>query len=69
MSSIVEETQEELFSLYLSSLNDRELKAYHIAKDHLGMSFTMERSNGYRQWKKEREERIKALESVASSNT
>lgn len=36
---------------YLATLNDRELKAYHIAKDHLGMSFTMERSNGFRQWK------------------
>lgn len=43
---------ESLFPLYLSSLNDRELKAYYIAKDHLGMSFTMERSNGFREWKK-----------------
>ena len=57
-----EETQEELFSLYLSSLNDREIKAYHIAKDHLGMSFTMERSNGYKQWKKTRDENIAKLQ-------
>jgi hypothetical protein len=47
---------EELAAIYIASLNDRELKAYYIAKDHLGMSFTMERSNGYKQWKKEREE-------------
>lgn len=39
-------------SQYLSTLNARELKAYYIAKDHLGMSFTMERSNGFKQWKK-----------------
>jgi len=66
MSSPAEETQEELFTLYLSSLNDREFKAYHIAKDHLGMSFTMERSNGFRQWKKARDEKIKALQSQQS---
>jgi hypothetical protein len=38
---------------YLASLNDRELKAYHIAKDHLGMSFNLPLSNGYREWKKQ----------------
>lgn len=62
------DTLEELTVLYLSSLNDREIKAYHIAKDHLGMSFTMERSNGFRQWKKDRDERIKAFE-AQSNNT
>ena len=48
-------TKSEYQELYLASLNDRELKAYHIAKDHLGMSFTMERSNGYKQWKRNRD--------------
>ena len=47
MSDIENET------LYLASLNDRELKAYHIAKDHLGMSFNMQLSNGYRDFMKE----------------
>jgi hypothetical protein len=42
-----------LTNQYLSSLNARELKAYYIAKDHLGMSFTMERSNGFKKWKKD----------------
>ena len=55
------ETLAELSSLYLATLNDRELQAYHIAVDHLGMSFTMERSNGYKQWKKERDERIRKI--------
>jgi hypothetical protein len=63
-SSVAKETLEELSTLYLATLNDRELQAYHIAVDHLGMSFTMERSNGFRQWKKERDERIKRLESA-----
>jgi hypothetical protein len=65
-SSVAKETLEELSTLYLATLNDRELQAYHIAVDHLGMSFTMERSNGFREWKKERESRIKSKE---ESNT
>ena len=48
-------TTEQLHAGYLASLNDRELKAYYIAKDHLGMSFTMDRSNGFRKWKKDYE--------------
>ena len=61
MSELGKETIEELSSLYINSLNDRELQAYHIAVNHLGMSFNMERSNGFRQWKKERDERIRSL--------
>jgi hypothetical protein len=65
-SSVAKESIEELSTLYLATLNDRELQAYHIAVDHLGMSFTMERSNGFREWKKERDSRIKSKE---ESNT
>jgi len=42
-----------LETLYLESLNERERKAYSIAKSHLGMSFTLEKSNGYLTWIKE----------------
>ncbi len=62
MSSLGQETMEELSTLYPASLNDREIQAYHIAVTHLGMSFTMEKSNGFRQWKKERDDRIKKLQ-------
>jgi hypothetical protein len=48
----LESNSNDLTSQYLSTLNARELKAYYIAKDHLGMSFSMERSNGFKQWKK-----------------
>lgn len=61
MSELGKESFEEQKSLYLATLNDRELQAYHIAVSHLGMSFTMERSNGFRQWKKDRDEKIKRL--------
>jgi hypothetical protein len=61
MSDLGNEPLAELTSLYLATLNDRELQAYHIAVSHLGMSFTMERSNGFRQWKKDRDEKIQKL--------
>ena len=61
-SQLGQETLYELTTLYLTTLNDREIQAYHIAVNHLGMSFTMERSNGFRQWKKERDERIKRIQ-------
>jgi hypothetical protein len=36
---------------YIKSLNEKELKAYQIAMDHLGMSFQIEKSIGYLAWK------------------
>lgn len=36
---------------YLSSLDDLNRKAYEIAFDHLGTSFSITRSNGFKQWK------------------
>ena len=68
MADLGNEPLNELISLYLSTLNDRELQAYHIAVDHLGMSFTMERSNGFRQWKKSRDDKIKALALAEANN-
>ena len=62
MSSLGQETLEVLSALYLATLNDREIQAYHIAVNHLGMSFTMEKSNGFRKWKKDRDDRIKKLQ-------
>lgn len=37
---------------YLASLNPKEKKAYEIAKQHLGTSFHLIKSNGFIQWKK-----------------
>ena len=36
---------------YISSLSPKEYKAYLIAKEHLGSSFTLEKSVGYLKWK------------------
>jgi hypothetical protein len=35
---------------YLRQLNPTEVKAYNIAKRHLGSSFNLLRSNGYNDW-------------------
>jgi hypothetical protein len=43
----------ELLKSYLESLSEKERKAYEIAKDHLGMSFQLEKSSGYNKWKKD----------------
>jgi len=46
------EKQEELIEKYISSLNEKEYKAYLIAKEHLGDSFQIEKSNGFINWLK-----------------
>jgi hypothetical protein len=40
-------TSQQLQDAYLSSLNEKEIKAYRIAKSHLGMSFDLRKSNGF----------------------
>jgi len=40
----------ELITKYLESLSEKERKAYEIARSHLGMSFQIEKSNGFIKW-------------------
>jgi hypothetical protein len=42
---------------YISSLSEKECKAFHIAKQHLGTLFTVEKTAGYLQWKKSQEKK------------
>ena len=44
-------TQEKIIK-YIEHLNPIEYKAYLIAKDHLGSSFNIVKSNGYCDWLK-----------------
>lgn len=44
------ENQREIYE-YLSSLNEINMKAYQIAYDHLGTSFNIVKSNGFKKWK------------------
>ena len=44
------ETQELIYE-YLSQFDELQKKAYFIAKQHLGSSFHLLKSNGYLEWK------------------
>ena len=44
----------ELSLEYVKTMSEKELKAYHIAKDHLGDSFQLEKSIGFLEWLKNR---------------
>lgn len=48
--------EEELQQMYLKTLNEKEKKGYEIAKSHLGMSFDLEKSIGYLEWKKKNQD-------------
>jgi hypothetical protein len=37
---------------YLNQLNETQLKTYLIAINHLGSSFNIYKSNGFKEWKK-----------------
>lgn len=45
------EKQKEIYE-YLSTLDETHKKAYLIAKTHLGTSFNIYKSNGFKEWKK-----------------
>ena len=44
--------QEKIYN-YLTQLNEQQKKAYIIAYEHLGSSFNVRKSNGFKNWKKE----------------
>jgi len=52
---------------YLSSLSEKERMGYEIAKNHLGSTFHLQKSNGFIAWKKDMEERKKMLSAPATS--
>jgi hypothetical protein len=43
------EQQREIFN-YLSEMDEHNIKAYDIAYSHLGTSFNIVRSNGFKKW-------------------
>ena len=44
------EKQTEVYN-YLIQMTTSQKKAYLIAQDHLGTSFNIQKSNGYKEWK------------------
>ena len=49
------DNEAELQQAYLNTLTEKEKKGYEIAKSHLEMSFDLEKSIGYLEWKKKNE--------------
>jgi hypothetical protein len=58
---------QQLVAEYMDQLSDVERKACAIAKDHLGSSFNIVKSNGFNDWLKERSKKNNVTASVASS--
>ena len=58
---------QQLVAEYMDQLSDVERKACAIAKDHLGSSFNIVKSNGFNDWLKERSKKNNVTDSVASS--
>lgn len=51
ISRYSEDKQKDIMD-YFHSLNEHQKKAYSIALNHLGSSFNIIRSNGFKEWKK-----------------
>jgi hypothetical protein len=45
-------TLKSLQEQYVETLSEKERKSYEIAKEHLGMSFQLDKSVGYLKWLK-----------------
>lgn len=53
---------------FLADLDELQIKALEIAKGHLGSSFNLNRSNGYKEWKKLQDELEKYLNDLEDKN-
>ena len=60
-NEIKSENNEKNVEKYLESLSEKEKQAYEIAKSHLGMSFQLEKSNGYLNYLREPQVPLKPL--------
>jgi len=54
---------------YLQQLTPQERKAHDIAKSHLGTSFNVLRSNGYKSWIKKQEILLASSSSMSTSSS
>ena len=41
---------------YIATFDEKHKIAYEIAKSHLGMSYQVEKSNGFLEWKKKQDQ-------------
>jgi hypothetical protein len=55
MENPITNTNISLLDQYLITLSDKERKSYEIAREHLGMSFQLDKSVGYLKWLKKQQ--------------
>lgn len=55
MENPITNTNISLLDQYVITLSDKERKSYEIAKEHLGMSFQLDKSVGYLKWLKKQQ--------------
>jgi hypothetical protein len=67
-NSLEKGNEELLTSTYISQMNSKEKIAYEIAKDHLGTSFNLKKSIGYKEWLKKNKEIIENKENKEKSD-
>ena len=51
----IPQNKEEEIAHYIAQLNEPQIKAFILAKNHLGSSFNIYKSNGFIEWKKRKE--------------
>jgi len=61
--------QEPFTEQYLKTLTEKERMAYEIAKDHLGSSFELEKSNGFIAWTAKQTEKQAAKQNVKQTKS
>ena len=44
------EEKEAIIANYMAQLGEQQLKALELAKNHLGTSFNISKSNGFKEW-------------------
>lgn len=47
----IPQNKEEEIACYIAQLNEPQIKAFILAKNHLGSSFNIYKSNGFIEWK------------------
>lgn len=55
VNSYCYEEKKEIFN-YLKQMDKMHIKGYLIAKEHLGSSFNIYKSNGFKEWKKTKQQ-------------
>jgi len=46
----MDKKEDDIVAKYMAQLNEQQRKALELAKNHLGTSFNVNKSNGFKEW-------------------